>query len=299
MRKIIGGGSYGKVYKINDSCAVKCVEKNSISLLEPCIMSSFSHKNVLHAKKVNLIKNLNIHCDLAICDLSVSLYKNDFVKKEWISQIKEGLDFLHEKNIIHGDIKASNILVFENCVKICDFSLTILKKHVKLDYTKNVISVLDYVLCTANYRAPELWQRRDFNYTIDLWSYGCLVFEILNKKMLFSSSIYEKTCDCNSNIDVQKCRKCLNLILDEYELFFKDRNKFLLKYKFENTNLESFTKYLNKNPKDRDDKEIKNNLKLFGEDIDFESNIFTEEFSKLKKNTLLRLKKSNFKCLTN
>jgi len=290
MRELLGKGTYGKVFKINNSCAVKSIDRENINIIEPCIMASFFHENILGTNKVNLIKNLNIHCDLAECDLSYSIYTKKIFKKEWISQIKKGLDFLHERNIIHGDIKCSNILDFGSTVKICDFSLSLIKEYKSLNYVKESKLEkykLDSVLCTPNYRPPEIWMKRDFNHTVDLWSYGCLVFEILNKKFLFSVDLISLP---DSNV------------LEEYNLFFENRQKFFVKYnhKHENKEFDSIIfKYLSFNPKDREDPNlvIKNSLKYNNCQIDFSKNIFTQDFTELKKDTLLCLKKSNFKCL--
>ncbi|PVV03848.1 hypothetical protein BB560_001659 [Smittium megazygosporum] len=93
----------------------------------------------------------------------------------YISQILEGLAYLHNQNIIHCDIKGGNILIDHNGrVKISDFGIS-----KKVDETvfaaKNRLSLQGSVY----WMAPEVV--KDANYTVkcDIWSLGCLVIEML------------------------------------------------------------------------------------------------------------------------
>jgi len=103
-------------------------------------------------------------------------------KKAVISQICQGLRFLHEKNVIHRDLKPTNILIsrpdgsWENKrrMKISDFDVSrVLKPH-KRNFTKTKSSG------SQGWTAPEMY--KDARYTIasDIFSLGCVITFILS-----------------------------------------------------------------------------------------------------------------------
>ncbi|KAJ5909020.1 hypothetical protein N7495_001702 [Penicillium taxi] len=91
-------------------------------------------------------------------------------------QILRGLKYIHSAGVIHRDLKPSNILINENCdVKICDFGLARGKEQQMTGY-----------ITTRYYRAPEImltWQK--YSYSMDIWSVGCILAEMLTRKVLF------------------------------------------------------------------------------------------------------------------
>lgn len=82
-------------------------------------------------------------------------------------QILKGVKALHDKKVIHRDIKSANILIDNSGnVRIADFGLArVLKQSANVQYTKNVV--------TLWYRAPELlFGDRQYSTAIDMWSVG-------------------------------------------------------------------------------------------------------------------------------
>merc|ERR1712048_608970 len=94
-------------------------------------------------------------------------------------QILRGLKFLHSAEIIHRDLKPANILVNKDCtLRIADFGLARGRTNQEEDLT-------DYVV-TRWYRAPELLLLpQGYFEAIDLWSVGCIHFELLAREPLF------------------------------------------------------------------------------------------------------------------
>lgn len=86
----------------------------------------------------------------------------------------------HSLHVVHRDIKPSNILVNTELeqIKIADFGLT---RHTLMDDP----SLLTPEVVTLWYRAPELLLGRTYDWTVDLWSIGCVVGEMALGRPLF------------------------------------------------------------------------------------------------------------------
>ena len=95
-----------------------------------------------------------------------------------ILQIAEGLSYLHKK-YIHSDLKPENIMIDKKTknIKIIDlgssFEKSIVKKH--------------FYVQSRYYRAPEIIFELQFNEKVDIWSLGCIMFELMTLKPLFKA----------------------------------------------------------------------------------------------------------------
>lgn len=102
-----------------------------------------------------------------------------------IYQMAKALKYLHTGFIIHRDLKPSNVLVNSNCtIKLCDFGL------VRSISSKSECNpILTEGVATRWYRAPEvLLGSKSYSTPADIWSFGCIIFEILAQKPLFAGS---------------------------------------------------------------------------------------------------------------
>jgi p38 MAP kinase len=93
-----------------------------------------------------------------------------------VYQILRGLKYIHSAGIIHRDLKPSNIAVNEDCeLRILDFGLA-----------RPTESEMTGYVATRWYRAPEImlnWMH--YNQTVDIWSVGCIMAELLTGRTLF------------------------------------------------------------------------------------------------------------------
>ncbi|MGW0837916.1 serine/threonine-protein kinase [Streptomyces prunicolor] len=96
----------------------------------------------------------------------------------WTRQICEGLDAAHIAEVIHRDIKPGNIMItHQGGVKIVDFGLAFLA-----DVTQSHTSA-----GTPLYKAPERWDDDQGSQRSDLYSVGCVLYEMLTGRPPFGS----------------------------------------------------------------------------------------------------------------
>ena len=180
------------------------------SLREIMIMKRLNHKNILQllevvtskpSKNNNFENNAYLVFEYMEHDLCSLIHsKIDYEKtqiKLILYELIKGLEYLHNNNVLHRDIKPQNILLNNKGeLKIGDFGLSrIFQYNLKnKKYTNRVV--------TRWYRAPELLLG-DIEYgpAIDIWSLGCVFWEILTGDVLFLE-------DNEKNVFFSICKKC-------------------------------------------------------------------------------------------
>ncbi|KAH1029925.1 hypothetical protein HUJ05_003072 [Dendroctonus ponderosae] len=134
-------------------------------------------QTAVHAKRtyreLKLLKHMRHENVIGLLDVFYPKHDNS---QFLVYQILRGLKYIHSAGIIHRDLKPSNIAVNEDCeLKILDFGLA---RPTETEMTGYV--------ATRWYRAPEImlnWMH--YNQTVDIWSVGCIMAELLTGKTLF------------------------------------------------------------------------------------------------------------------
>ena len=243
-------------------------------------------------------------------DLSHCLRPNricNYIEKEikYIgTQILIGLKILHSKNIIHCNLKPSNILIDElGNAKICD-----LKKSINLgEYTKEEI-YLNKTAMTPCYTAPELFDiDNEYTFKSDLWALGCILYEMAVGQVPFYDTEMNKLIIKIIEKDVNFDKKQLNKYSNEFieilqKLLNKDPEKragwgYIEKFPFWNNNEKGFYDAFPDLNKERDtilleninESDITNSLKH----IEIKKNIFQNSINIVNINNSWNKDRSN------
>merc|ERR1740123_2511049 len=153
------------------------------------MLKHMKHENIIGLLDVfTPAQTLNDFNDVYLVTALMGADLNNIVKTQKLSddhvqflvyQILRGMKYVHSAGIIHRDLKPSNIAVNEDCeLRILDFGLARPTENEMTGY-----------VATRWYRAPEImlnWMH--YNHTVDLWSVGCIMAEMLTGKTLFPGS---------------------------------------------------------------------------------------------------------------
>lgn len=110
---------------------------------------------------------------------------------ECARQIAEGLEAAHERGIVHRDLKPANLRrTPDGVVKVLDFGLA---KEIPFggaapDDTSIDITVAGGIVGTPAYLAPEQACGRTIDRRVDIWAFGCVVFELLTARRVFAEA---------------------------------------------------------------------------------------------------------------
>jgi NIMA (never in mitosis gene a)-related kinase len=197
--KDLGAGSYGKVTLVRnkrdgEQLALKSIELSRLppearekALQEVQLLRSLDHPNIVRLKDSFQEKGfLNILMEYVDGgDLSEAIKQRGtkpFTEEEVMNifiQLVLGLQYIHDKKIVHRDIKPQNVFLTRvGVAKIGDFGVAR-----ALDGTQDLCQT---VIGTPYYLSPEVWSNEPYNSQTDIWSLGCILYELCALKRPFT-----------------------------------------------------------------------------------------------------------------
>jgi serine/threonine-protein kinase ULK/ATG1 len=206
-KELIGQGSFSKVYMGLDKIskmkvAIKKIKKQKIKsnickiYKEIEILQTLNHINIVKfldcVETEKYIFIITEYCNTCTLIQYISTLKSDLSESQifyFLNQIKNGLQYLKQYNIMHRDLKPENILLtipdqedktFKNCiVKIADFG--------SANYFTDD-EVINTLCGTPYYLAPEIIKFESYTTKADLWSVGMIFYQLVFRKSIFSKT---------------------------------------------------------------------------------------------------------------
>ena len=204
--KKIGGGGFGEVYEFieldtNKKRAVKIISNSRIDN-DPQSNTAYNNEYKFNTcldfkylcKCFSTFKDnqnayfiLDYQPNKTLSELLGKRHLTEIEIKHYGFELLLAIEYLHKRNIIHRDIKLSNVLLSEKMeVRLCDFGLAI---DNGIEYQKNVCG-------TPNYIAPELLNHKNglkYSFEIDIWAFAVLLYTLFFNKTPFEEKAKGKT----------------------------------------------------------------------------------------------------------
>lgn len=218
--KKIGKGLHSEVWG-NGQIAIKFYKCIEAAIREISIVSLLDHPYVIKFDEVRWYRPVAsaIAVAVASADLGVSIDRppQNMVAavsmrqltpmREWIETqpgpadiikfiygLNESLHYIHSRDVFHGDIKPSNILVDNGMPVLCDFSISIL--------LTSRFQALDSIRFAFSYRSPEMNMAQttlSHAFAGDMWAFGCVIADIFGPSFVciteetFPDDVYDNT----------------------------------------------------------------------------------------------------------
>ena len=196
----LGEGGFGKAYKVQNKIDknIYVIKRINIKSKTPEELKTIENEALI-LKQINneyivkyidsFIDNDHFNIVMEYCDnkdlksfINIHKNNNELINEEVIYNIIldicYGIKEIHSKNLIHRDLKPENLFISKDYkIKIGDFGIS--KQLINtVNYTQNQKG-------TCNYMAPEIINDQIYNLKMDIWSLGCILYELLTLNLCF------------------------------------------------------------------------------------------------------------------
>ncbi|XP_016648014.1 PREDICTED: serine/threonine-protein kinase STY46-like isoform X1 [Prunus mume] len=193
--KKIASGSYGDLFRgsfCGQAVAIKVLSMEHLNetmrefTQEVYIMRKVRHKNVVQL--IGACTKPPMLCIVTEFLSGGSMY--DFVHKQTGAlslqsllrvaiDVSRGMNYLHQNNIIHRDLKAANLLMDDNgVVKVADFGIARVQAQ---------SGVMTAETGTYRWMAPEVIEHKPYDHKADVFSFGVVLWELLTGKLPYEN----------------------------------------------------------------------------------------------------------------
>ncbi|XP_027447038.1 serine/threonine-protein kinase Nek3 isoform X2 [Zalophus californianus] len=201
--RVIGEGSFGRALLIQQESSNQLFAMKEIRLpkslsgtqnsrKEAVLLAKMKHPNIV-AFRESFEAEGHLYIVMEYCDggdlmqkikhQKGKLFPEDMILN-WFTQMCLGVNHIHKKRVLHRDIKSKNIFLTQNGkVKLGDFgSARLLSSPMAFACT--------YV-GTPYYVPPEIWENMPYNNKSDIWSLGCILYELCTLKHPFQANSWK------------------------------------------------------------------------------------------------------------
>ena len=225
-KALIGKGGFARVYraldkKLNRWVALKFYKPEDLS--ERCNPTAeiqrvinLDHPNICRYLDIEELEKENVFGELEVTKVCVmellddgnlleyyAAHPTEGVLKKLLTDVLNGLAYLHKNGIIHRDIKPANILIRETAdgpvAKITDFGVSKALDSTKTEHSSALVVSIPYM-------APEQLNLKKYGIderiapNLDLWALGVTTYEVITGKVLFKNSEWDSNEEMMANI---------------------------------------------------------------------------------------------------
>ncbi|CAM9596816.1 unnamed protein product [Bubo scandiacus] len=201
--RVLGEGSFGRALLVHHRISDQKYAMKEIRLpmsssdvensrKEAVLLAKMNHPNIV-AYKESFEADGHLYIVMEYCDdgdlmqkikhQRGKLFPEDTIL-HWFVQMCLGVKHIHDKRVLHRDIKSKNVFLTQNGkVKLGDFGSARLLAH-PVSYACTYVG-------TPYYVPPEIWESMPYNNKSDIWSLGCILYELCTLRHPFQANSWK------------------------------------------------------------------------------------------------------------